>query len=242
VSGPLRHRSRQRRLALRLVLVAAVCGATAALAAGLQVHEIRVSGVSRFPARDVEAALRFTLGTPTVALRADTLRDAVRAIPWVDDARVGVSIDGVVSCAVVERRPVAIAIDGAARAMVDGGGRLLGAPVGEVPALELHGFVADPDGRAVTLAAAAAAESHWGARLVRAERLGPRDVVLVFAGTTCNVVADPGRPESLTLARTVFAAWSAQVGAPPTRIDVRVPGRVAVTPASPPAPAEGTVT
>ncbi len=240
MSGPLRHRTRQRRFVLRLVLVAALGVATAALAAGLQVHAIHISGVGRFPARDVETVLRFALGTPTVAVRADTLRDAVRAVAWVDDARVSVSIDGVVTCAVVERRPAAIEVDGATRAMVDATGRLLGAPIGEVPALELHDFAADPEGRAATLAAAGAAESQWGARLVRADRLGPRDVAFLFADTTCSVVADPSHPDSLALARTVLGAWSAQVGAVPLRIDVRVPGRVAVTPAPPAPPAEGT--
>lgn len=241
MSGPLRHRSRQRRLVLRLVLIAALGGATAALAAGLQVHEIRISGVSRFSAREVETALRFALGTPTVAMRADTLRDAVRTVPWVVDARVSVSIDGVVTCAVVERRPAAIAVDGATRSMVDAEGTLLGPPRGNVPPLEVRGFASDPDGRAATLAACGAAESQWGARLVSAERLGPRDVLFVFADSKCNVVADPTRPEGLALARRVLTAWSSQVGSPPLRVDVRVPDRVAVTPAPPAAPAAGTV-
>jgi cell division protein FtsQ len=235
VSGPLRHRTRQRRTALRLAVVAGLGVATAALAAGLQVHAIRITGAVRFPASEVETALRFALGTPTVAISAETVRDAARTVPWVADARVSVSIDGVVSCAVTERRPAAIEIDGAARSMVDGDGHLLGPQRGDVPKLELHGFAGDTEGRAAVLAAAGGAESQWGARLVSAERLGPRDVLFSFTDTTCNVVADPARPESLSLARRVLVAWSSQLGSPPLRIDVRVPYRVAVTPA-PPAP------
>jgi hypothetical protein len=240
VSGP-RQRSRRRKLVLRLLVVAAFVVASAALAAGLQVHAVRISGVGRFSASEVETALRFALGTPTVAIRAEMLRDAVKAIPWVADARVTLSIDGVVSCAVTERAPAAIEVDGAARAMVDGEGRLLGVPRGAVPALELHGFAADPDGRAAVLAAVGAIESQWGAPLVSVERLGPRDVVLAFAGTDCRVVADPSHPDSLAAARRVLAAWTAALGAAPTRLDARVDGRVAVTPAAPPAP-EGKVT
>ncbi len=245
MSGPLRHRTRQRRTALRLALLAGFGLASAALAAALQVRAVRVSGASHFPAQEVETALRFALGTPTVAMRAETLRDAARTVPWVADARVSLSIDGLVSCVVVERRPAAIEVDGAARSMVDGDGNLLGPLRGEVPALELHGFAADPDGRAAVLAAAGGAESQWGARLLSAERLGPRDVLLTFADTACGVIADPARPESLGLARRVLIAWTGQVGAPPLRIDVRVPDRAAVTPAPPaagepqPTPGEG---
>jgi len=241
VSGALRHRSRRRRFVVRLVLLAACGLATAALAAGLQVHALRISGVRRFAPREVETALQFALGTPTVAMRADTLREAVRAVPWVADARVSVSIDGVVSCAVVERQPVAIAVDGGTRAMVDAEGTLLGPPTGAVPALELHGFAADAAGRAAVLATAAAAERAWGARIVRAERLGPCDVLFLFADTACIVVADPAHPEGLACARRVLTAWTAQVGAAPLRLDARVAERVAVTPAPPAPPAEGTV-
>jgi hypothetical protein len=91
------------------------------------------------------------------------------------------------------------------------------------------------------LATAAAAERAWGARLLRAERLGPCDVSFAFADTACIVVADPARPEGLACARRVLTAWTAQVGAAPLRLDARVADRVAVTPAPPPPPAEGTV-
>jgi hypothetical protein len=245
VSGALRHRSRRRRLLLRLVALAAFGVATAALAAGLQVHEIRITGVSRFPVAQIESALRFALGTPTVAARAEMLRDAVRGVPWVADARLGVSIDGVVTCAVVERRPAAVAVDGASRLLVDAEGALLGTPRGDDPTLELRGFGADTEGRATVVAAAGAVESLWGARLLSAERLGPRDVLLHFADSSCAIVVDPARPEGIELARRVLTAWSAQVGAAPLRIDARVRERVAVTPAAPtptPAPTQGTVT
>ena len=233
MSGLVRLRHRWRRLAVRLAIAGVAAALTATLAAGLQVHAIRVTGAHRFRAAEVEKALRFALGTPTVALRADTLRLAVRAVPWVADAQVQISIDGVVSCDVVERRPVALAVDGPARAMVDAEGRLLGAPVGDVAGPELHGFAADPYGRAAMLRAAPEAESRWGARLLRAERLGPRDVLLVFADTACTAVFDPARPGDLAIARRVLVAWTAETGTAPQRIDVRVPERVAVLPAPP---------
>jgi hypothetical protein len=235
VSGFVRHRRRWRRFGVRMALVVAFVALTATLAAGLQVRAIRVAGASRFRAAEVDAALRFAVGTPTMALRADTLREAARAIPWVADAQVQISLDGVVSCDVVERQPVAMAIDGPARSLVDADGRLIGPPAGEVPALELRGFAADSEGRAAVLRAAPGAERQWGARLVRAERVGPRDVLLVFADTACSALVDPAQPEGVALARRVLLVWTAKTKAAPQRIDVRVPGRVAVQPA-PPAP------
>jgi hypothetical protein len=234
VSGLVRHRpSRWRRLAVRLAVVFA-CGAlTATLAAALQAHAIRVSGTSRFSEAEVENALRFALGTPTVALRADTLRAAVRAVPWVADAQVQISIDGVVSCEVVERQPFATAVDGADRVLLDADGRVLGAAGGERPGPELRGFAADSEGRAAVLHAAPGAERAWGARLVHADRVGPRDVLLVFADTECGALVDPSHPERLALARRVLTAWTAATGVAPLRVDMRVAGRAAVMPAPP---------
>ena len=231
-----RHRQRWRTLALRLALVAA-CGAlTATLAAGLQVRAVRVAGASRFPAAEVESALRFAVGTPTMAMRADRLRDAARAVPWVADAQVQVSIDGVVSCEVVERRPVAVAVDGGTRSFVDGEGHLLGPAAGTVAGPELHGFAADPESRAAVLAAVAALESRWGARLLRAERRGPHDVLLAFADSPCTALVDPAEPDGLLVARRVLAAWTEATAATPLCVDVRVPGRVAVQPEPPAVP------
>jgi cell division protein FtsQ len=239
VSGIVRHRRRWRRLAVRLAAVGACAALTATLAAALQAHAIRVEGASRFPAADVESSLRFALGTPTVALRADTLRDAARSVPWVADAQVQISIDGVVRCDVAERQPVATAVDGGRRSMLDTEGRLLGEPAGTVPGPELHGFAADAEGRAAALRMVAGAERLWGARLLRAQRLGPRDVLLTFADSQCVALVDPAAPERLEAARRVVAAWTAATQAPPQHVDVRVAGRVALLPAPPAAAAGG---
>jgi hypothetical protein len=233
VSGIVRHRRRWRRLAVRLALVAACAALTATLAAALQAHAIRVTGTERFAAAEVERALRFALGTPTVALRADTLRGAARAVPWVADVQVQISIDGVVSCEVSERQPVALAVDGGAREMVDAEGRLLGPPAGAVAGPELRGFAADTPGRVAVLHAVAAAERAWGARVVSAERVGPRDVLLRFADGDCAALFDPAAPERLAAARRVAGAWAAEAGAAPLRVDARLVGRVALLPAPP---------
>jgi len=238
MSGPVRRRRPWRRVARRAIPVALGIGLAATLAMALQVREVRVVGVHRFPASEVEAALRGALGMPTIAARADELRGVVRRIAWVADATVRVSLDGVLTCRVSERTPFAVARDGTAASLVDAEGNGLG-PCGPGAApLEIEGFAAFPEERATALAAVPALERRWGARLERVERIGPRDVALHFAATVPTLVADPANPAALADARRVLAAWLTTYKLAPARLDVRVAGRVTVLPA-PPADGEG---
>ena len=232
MSGPVRHRRPWRRLVTRVLQAGAALAVSAAIAAALQVREVRVSGARRFPAREVEAVLRAALGTPTVAARAGALRESVLAVPWVADASVRVSLDGVVTCSVTEREPVAVAVDAGVRRFVDLEGRILAPAQDGGSLLELDGFGPFPDERAALLAAVPALERTWGARLERVERVGPSDVALHFAGTALPVLADPARPAGVAAARRVLTAWTATRPAP-VRLDARVSGLVAVLPAPP---------
>ncbi len=232
MTGPARHRRPWRNIVKRVLQASAVFGVTAAIAAALQVREVRVSGARHFPARDVETVLRTALGTPTVTARAGALRASVLAVPWVADASVQVSLDGVVTCSVTEREPAAVLQDGGVRRLVDREGRILGPAPDGAQLLELDGFAPFPEESAVLLAAVPALERTWGARLERVERVGPSDVALHFAGTALPVLADPTKPGALTAARRVLTAWTATRPAP-TRIDARVSGIVAVLPAPP---------
>lgn len=234
MSGIVRQRRLARRLATRALPVLVVLALTATLAAALQVREVHVTGNHRFPAREVELVLRSALGTPTVAARASALRASVRALPWVADANVRVSLDGLVTCAVVERKPVAIALDGGQRQLLDTEGRLLGPVEAGAGLLEVEGFAAYPEERAAVLAAAAPLERGWNDRLQRIERVGSHDVALRFAGTPFPVLADPNDPSALSVARSALDAWLASGRPAPVQIDARVPGRVAVLPAPTP--------
>jgi hypothetical protein len=190
-----------------------------------------VTGTHRFPAREVEAVLQRALGTPTVAARASDLRASVRGLPWVEDATVRVSLDGVVSCAVVERTPVAVAVDHGPPRLLDRDGRLLAPAETPTSLLELDGFAAYPEERAAVLASVQALQRCWDGRLERVERLGPHDVSLRFADTPFPVLADPGDPQLLTDARKVLTAWMRAHNPAPLRMDARIAGRVAVLPA-----------
>ncbi len=237
MSGPVRHRSRWQRLGARALPAFVVLAAGVAIAAALQVRDVRVSGTHRFPVREVETALRAALGTPTIATRAGALRARVLEIPWVADASVQVSLDGVVTCAVTEREPAAVAADGGVRRLVDSGGTILGPAPDGTSLLELDGFGPFPEERAAVLAAVPVCERAWGARIVSAQRIALNDVAFRFAGTPLPVLADPRRPDALREARRVLTAWTAK-RPEPARIDARVAGLVAVLPAPEEPPAE----
>ena len=228
-----------RRTAVRLLPLVVLAACAATLAQALQVRELRVTGTQRFPAAEVERALRVAFGTPTVAVRPEELRAAVRQIPWVADAEVRVSLDGVVACTVRERPPVAVATDNGRRTLVDAEGTLLAPALTATPSLELAGFGAHPYERASVLAAIPAFEAAWGARVIRVTRLASRDVTLEFAGGICPIAVDPAAPAGLVTARVVLRAWLAAHESAPLRLDVRVPGRVAVLPAPEPQSADG---
>ena len=235
MSGLFRDRRFLRRVAARALVVLAGVVLTATLAAALQVRRVRVTGTHRFPARAIEAVLRSALGTPTIAARASELRAMVRAVPWVADASVRISLDGVVSCAVSERVPVAGAVDGTARELLDREGHVLAPAEQGVALLELDGFGAHPEQRAAVLATVGTLERAWNATLRRIERLGPHGVALDFAEFPFPVLADPTDPQALAAARTVLQAWLAAGQPAPVRLDARVAGRVALAPAPPPA-------
>ena len=228
-----------RRTVVRLLPLLLVVACAATLAQALQVRELQVTGTRRFPAADVERALRVALGTPTVAVRPEELRTIIRQIPWVADAEVRVSLDGVVACTVRERLPVAVAADNGRRTLLDAEGTLLAPAVGPAPSLELSGFGAHPYERASALAAIPRFEAAWGGRVTRVTRLASRDVTLEFEGGACPVVVDPAAPVGLVTARAVLRAWLAEYKTAPLRLDARVSGRVAVLPAPPPGPADG---
>ena len=238
MSLSMRRRRHWPRYAVRALVLLGLLGVTTTLAAALQVRRLRIDGVRRFPTAEVEHALQSALGTPTLTARPEMLREAVRALPWVADARVRVSLDGVVTCTIIERTPIAVDVDGGARALVDAGGRVLG-PAGNADGLlELDGFGASPDGRAAVLASVSKLASAWGSAVQRVVRLGPRDVEITFAGFPGTVVVDPARPAGAADARRVLEAWTAENGAPAARLDARIAGRVAVLAAPEPPAAQ----
>ena len=235
MSAPVRRHAGVRRWLPRLTVAVALAVLTGSIAAALQVRRVVVEGATGPIVEQVHAVLAAALGSPTLVMRAEELRAAVlNQVAWVAEAAVSVSLDGVVRCAVTLRRPIAVLADGPQPLLVDDGGRVLGEPVAStpIPPLELIGFGAHPEERAALLAALPALQASWGGTVRRVQRLGPRDVAIFFDGAALHVVADPSRPEGLAAGRTVLAAWQRFSPAAVRRLDVRVPGRVALLPAS----------
>lgn len=238
MSGPIRRRSRLRFLAPRLALATAAVVLTGSIAAALQVRRVMVEGVGGPVLQQVEAVLAAAVGSPTLVVRAEELRAAVlHQVSWVADAAVTVSLDGVVHCAATLRQPVAVLTGGAQPLLVDDSGRILGEPMAGAPSpsLELVAYAPHPEERAALLAALPSLQATWGGQVRRAERLGPRDVALQFADSPLLVLADPSRPLGLAAGRAVLTAWERHSLPAASRLDVRVPGRVALLPA----PVEG---
>jgi len=232
------HRLASGHAALRAIPLVACLAVTVTLASALQIRQVRVAGARRFPAHDVESALRHVIGAPALQTRADELRNLVRTVPWVADATVHVSLDGIITCLVTERVPVAVAVDGGARRFLDAEGCLL-APAGDATGLpELAGWDPHPEERAAVLTSIPEMERAWGSDVARMERVAPNDARVVFAAGPCPVLVDPGHPDSLRDGRRALAAWQADSRALPIRLDVRVPGRIAILPAAPPPPAD----
>lgn len=234
MSGLLFRRRPWRRVVFTLLVIVALAATAGTLVASLQVKDIQVAGARQFPAADVTRALDWAMGVPTVTLRADDLRSSLLALPWVADAAVRITLDGSILCTIQEKSPAAVAIDGLDRLLLDELGTALGAESGASGLLELSGFAGFPDDRAAALAVRDRLESHWGAPLLRLERRGLRVGRLTFADTPVVVDADLTCPEAVQSARAVLAAWSLDRRPLPSRLDVRVPGRVVVQPS--PAP------
>lgn len=234
MSGMVRHRRPWRRVVrvgLMLVVAAAL---TTTLGLAFQVRQVHVDGTRRFDPAEVEAALQPALGSTSLTLRATDLRSAVLEVPWVEEASVRVSLDGVVHCVIREREPVAVAIDGSAVSLVDRTGHLMGSPRGSLPELEIVDFAPFPEERANLLVALPAIEEAAAARVRRAARMGFCNVALTFDQVPCPILVDPTRPDQLRLARRVLEAWQRDTHAAPLRLDARVGGRVAVLPAPTP--------
>jgi cell division protein FtsQ len=125
-------RARRRlRLVLRLVVAALLVAAVVWLFRSplLSIRDVAVSGEVRSDPAAIAAEAGFSVGVPTMSVRAGTLREALLRDPWIADAEVSVSWPGSIEIDVAERVPVAamhsprgwlvLAVDGAVVEVVD---------------------------------------------------------------------------------------------------------------------------
>ncbi len=110
-----RHRVTEERARTRMRLVIGLVAVVALAAAGfalvrsplLSVNRVTVTGAEHSDPAAVLARLDVVLGMPTVSVDAGAIEAALRADPWVADARVVVSWPGSLDVEVTEQVPVA---------------------------------------------------------------------------------------------------------------------------------------
>lgn len=133
----------------------------------LDVDEVRVTGAAHTGADVVLARSGVEVGARLSAVDLGTAGRRIAELPWVQEVRLHRGVGGVVAIEVVERAAVAVVGSGAAAALVDRDGRVLGPAAGAAdvgPVVALVGTApAPPPGRFLEAAAADA--------LVVAERL-----------------------------------------------------------------------
>ncbi len=221
-------RQRSSRFWAKALLVPLALLAAGVLAQAWQVHRLEVVGVRHFDASTARQALEDTLGKPPLLASASALREKLLTVPWVEEAQVTVGLDGTIRCVLQERTPAAILIDCEPWQLVDAQGKILGPAGSELDLPMLSGFVPYPEERARVLQVLPRLASTWGEPVARCQRLGARDVAVLFASDAMTLVLDPQHPESLVHARRVLSAWNKANLGPISRLDVRVPGKVFV--------------
>lgn len=215
----------------RLTLLLAtltVVGAAAVLGYALQLQRVQVEGVQLFDPRPVREALEEVLGKSALWASAQALREKVLAIPWVNDAQVAMELDGTVVCRVEERQPAAVLADASPPQFVDSSGRILGPAENAREHVQLFGFVSSSEERQTVLRLLPALAALWGKPVRTCQRLAARDLAVSFAGESWVVVVDPSHPEALSMGKQLLAAWGKTSLPRPTRLDLRLPGRIFV--------------
>jgi cell division protein FtsQ len=136
-----RHRVTEERARTRLRLVIGLVALVALAAAGfalvrsplLSVNRVTVTGAEHSDPAAVLARLDVVLGMPTVSVDAGAIEAAIRADPWVADARVVVSWPGSLDVEVTEHVPMAAVTTAGGYAYVTSGGavvEMLDDPIG----------------------------------------------------------------------------------------------------------------
>jgi cell division protein FtsQ len=217
---------------LRLLVAIGVVVLLAALAGGvtvsplLDVDQVKVTGLQRVTAAQVEEAGGIHPGDAMAWLDPSGAVTGIETLPFVRHATVTRSWPDTVEIAVTERTPVAWIDSPAGKVVVDGTGRVLvsvaEAPPG-MPQLVGTKFVPGPGATIAPVGGARVAAGLTG--LVA---LGTRSVTVTDTGVTLQLVDGPeirmGDPSRAGVkVRAALAVLDALAGAPVTYIDVSVP-------------------
>lgn len=210
-----------------------------AIAAGLGIEEIRITGTRHAHDNDVFAALALDRPTSVLQFDADAARRRVVRLAWIKEAAVTRILPGIIEVRVRERTPAALWLMGETATLVDDTGQALArvAPTTRPDLLRIAGDDA-PLG-AAELVAAIASSPVLAGRLLRATRVGGRRwSLLIEGGGSIELPAD-GVAEALErLAR--LGSGATRDLATGAHVDLRLADRIALSrPAARPRAAHG---
>ncbi|GMQ84470.1 MAG: hypothetical protein BMS9Abin07_0034 [Acidimicrobiia bacterium] len=235
-----RHRVTEERARTRLrlviglvvLLVLAAAGFALARSPLLSVDRITVTGAEHSDPEAVLAGLDVVAGTPTVSVDANALEQALRADPWIAQARVVVSWPGSLDVEVTEQVPVAAVTTAGGYAHVTSGGAVVE-------------MLDDPTGLAL-IATDVPETTRPGATIVAAATLGalefidwlPTEVARVtvvsvdeagqLTATVGDVTVRLGRSTEMQSKAVALIALIDYGLAPGSHVDVTAPKRPAV--------------
>lgn len=202
--------------------------------AGFEVKNVRVTGTSRMDEREVYARALAQKNRPMPTVELEALRETLRELPWVKDARVSIQLPATLVIDIVEREPHAVLEKADRLMLIDATGVELG-PVSKEKAADKMRISGPGAAKQVapleTLLAAAPA---LGPQVEAAEWVGNRRWNLSFKSG--QVLALPEGAEASATALVKFARMDGQnrlIGGQvatfdmrsPPRIYMRVPGR-----------------
>lgn len=202
--------------------------------AGFEVKHVRVTGTSRMDEREVYARALVQKDRPMPTVELEALRDDLRELPWVKDARVSVQLPSTLAIDIVEREPHAVLEKPDRLVLIDASGIELG-PVAQDKAAGKMRIKGPGAAKQVgPLDALLAAAPALGPQVVSAQWVGNRRWNLEFKSG--QMLALPEGSEASATALVKFARMDGQnrlIGGQvatfdmrsPPRIYMRVPGR-----------------
>ena len=199
-----------------------------AIASGLGVDEIRISGHRYTLDKDIFAALDLERPTSLLRYSSDAARRRLEALSWVKHATVTRVLPDTVEVKIVERVPMAVWLHGDSATLVDIEGRELArVPPSTLPALPRIAGAGAPEAVGGYLAAIATAP-EIEQRVKVAARVGQRRWTLELDNGSRVLLPAEGEPGAL--ARLLRQKNTTGVLARPMVVDLRLEERMAVVP------------
>lgn len=219
---------------LLAVLSVVVAGIAVSRSAVFHARTIEVRGASHLSRAEVLSLAQVSIATNVVWLDEAAIERMLTSHAWVADADVRASLPATIRIRVVERSPVAVAVDGARRLLVAGDGTILGPETGgaKLPSIEVPP-VGGPEGPKPGFVGAARALGAMEGdlrSLVRRVAVGLDGTLEVrMRGGLRVSFGLPSQAEDKVAVLARVLAWAQTQGQPLGSVSVVAPGAPAVS-------------